>query len=113
MANLEKYKDEFSESSFFEKVTKFAKKAGCELLEKAFILYNVAKDPDTPMKAKAIIYGALGYFIVPLDAIPDVTPVVGFSDDLTALATALTMVAMSIKKVHKEEAKKRVEEFGC
>jgi len=113
MADLEKYSSEFSDSSFFDKVTNFAKKAGCGLLEKAFTLYYTAKDPDTSTKAKAIIYGALGYFIIPLDAIPDVTPVVGFSDDLTALATALTMVAMSIKKSHKEEAQEKINSFGC
>jgi uncharacterized membrane protein YkvA (DUF1232 family) len=74
---------------------------------------NGLKDPDTPMAAKGLIYGALGYFIMPLDAIPDITPIVGFSDDLTALATAITMVAMSIKDKHREEAEEKLKNLGC
>jgi uncharacterized membrane protein YkvA (DUF1232 family) len=111
--NLKEYEKEFNEDSLWEKIKNFAKKAGCEVIEKVVLLYNVAKDPDTPLKAKSLIYGALGYFIMPLDAIPDITPVVGFSDDLTALATALTLVVMSIKPEHKTDAKEKIKNFGC
>ena len=111
--DLERYEGEFNESSLWEKIKNFGKKAGCEVIGKVVLLYNVAKDPDTPLSAKGLIYGALGYFIMPLDAIPDITPVVGFSDDLTALATAITMVAMSIKDKHKEDAEEKLENLGC
>jgi len=111
--NISKFESEFSEEGLWDKIKNFAKKAGCEVIEKVILLYIVAKDPDTPAKAKALIYGALGYFIMPLDAIPDVTPFVGFSDDLGALATAITLVAMSIKPEHKEQAKEKISGFGC
>ena len=52
---------------------------------------------------KAAIYGALGYFICPVDAIPDPTPVFGYSDDISVLAPVLTLVAKYIdKEVHKQ-----------
>ncbi len=111
--NITKYESEFSEDGLWNKIKNFAKKAGCEVIEKVVLLYTVAKDPDTPAKAKALIYGSLGYFILPLDAIPDVTPFVGFTDDLGALVSALTLVAMSIKSEHKQETKEKIKSFGC
>lgn len=57
------------------------------------------------MKVKATIYGALGYFIVPFDLIPDVMPVVGFGDDLGALGLALTMACMYIDAEVKDKAR--------
>ena len=58
--------------------------------------------------AKTIIVAALGYFIAPMDAIPDVMPGVGFSDDLGALAVALAAVAMHIKPEHRQQAKEKL-----
>ena len=110
--DLEKYESEFNESSLWEKIKDFGKKAGCEVIGKVVLLYNVAKDPDTPMAAKGLIYGALGYFIMPLDAVPDITPVVGFSDDLTALVTVITMLNMSMDK-YKKDTEEKLENLGC
>jgi uncharacterized membrane protein YkvA (DUF1232 family) len=55
---------------------------GREVIEKALWLYYAAQQPNTPLWAKTAIYGALGYFISPIDAIPDITPVIGYADDL-------------------------------
>ena len=112
LEQAKKYQKEYSDESFWDKVKNFAKKAGCEVIGKVVLLYNVAKDPDTPMTAKGLIYGALGYFIMPLDAVPDITPFVGFSDDLTALVTVITMLGMSMDK-YKAEAEKKLENLGC
>ena len=90
------------------KVKKYAIEAGKEIIEKALILYYCLIDPDTPAWAKTVIIGALGYFIVPLDAIPDFTPVVGYSDDLGALAIAFAIVAAHIKSEHKEMAQEKL-----
>ena len=103
------YSKEYSDDSFWEKVRKFALKAGREVLEKALILYYCLQDPDTPARAKAVIVGALGYFIWPLDAIPDLTPVVGFVDDLGALALAIMIVAAHVKKDHKLKAEEKLQ----
>ena len=63
-------------------------------------------DADTPVWAKGIIIGALGYFISPVDAIPDIVPVVGYTDDLGALAIALAAIAAHIKDEHVAKAKR-------
>lgn len=103
--NPEEYKKNYSESGFWDKVTIYAKKAGKKVIEPALKMYYSAQDPNTPTKAKAIIYGALGYFILPIDVIPDVAPVVGYTDDLGVLVTALTTVAIHITDEHVRKAK--------
>jgi len=103
----------YSDKSFWAKVRKYAKAAGAEVLEKALWLYYAAQKPETPKWAKTIIYGTLGYFILPLDAVPDLTPVVGYVDDLGALLAAVGMVAMFIDaEVRQKAAEKLKEWFG-
>ena len=60
------------------------------------------------MKAKFVIIGALGYFIFPVDLIPDFIPVAGYTDDLTALMAALVMVAFYINEDTKKKARERL-----
>ena len=98
------FSKEYSEENFWNKVKKFAVKAGKEVVVRSLTLYFCLQDKDTPKWAKAVIVGALGYFICPLDAIPDVTPVVGFSDDFGVLAASLATVAIYIKDEHKKRA---------
>jgi uncharacterized membrane protein YkvA (DUF1232 family) len=105
------YSSEFTESSFWQKATNVAKTAGRELIEKALIMYYATIDSDTPVWAKTILVGALGYFICPIDAIPDAIPVGGYTDDLGAIVAALGMVAAHIKPEHKEAAKKKADEW--
>jgi len=100
------YSSAYSESRFRGKLARYAFSAGQTVVEKALVLFYVLRDPATPTRAKAIVIGALGYFIMPLDAIPDLLPAVGFSDDLGALAVAFTLVAMHIKPKHFERAKR-------
>ena len=109
--DLEKYKKEFSEERFWDKIKKFGKKLGCGTLKQVLILFYVFLDPDTPIQHKAVIIGALGYFILPTDLIPDLMPVLGFSDDATAIATAINTIAASIKDKHKEQAERKIKEF--
>lgn len=108
-----KYQKDFSSPSFWNKVKKTALNAGKELIEKALILYYTWEDKDTPMWAKTTIIGALGYFISPIDAVPDIVPMIGYGDDLSVIALALTAVGASIKKQHKDAAKTKTDEiFG-
>lgn len=100
-----KYSSEYSDDSFWGKVRHHAKEAGEAVLEPALKMYYALKDSDTPAWAKTTIVGALGYFISPVDAIPDLLPVVGYTDDLTVLAGALAMVAAHIKEEHTEQAR--------
>lgn len=95
----------YSDDSFWEKAKGYAKVAGENVLEPALKMYYSALDADTPAWAKAAIIGALGYFISPIDAIPDVIPVVGYADDLGVLTAALATTAAHIKDEHVRKAK--------
>ncbi len=103
--------DNYSDDDFWQKIKKFALKAGKEVIEKALWLYYAAQRPETPTWAKTIIFGALAYFILPLDAIPDVIPVAGYSDDLGALAAAIGMVSMYITAEIKEQAAQKLQQW--
>jgi uncharacterized membrane protein YkvA (DUF1232 family) len=83
----------FDAAAFWSKARRYARVAGHELIEKALWLYYATRSSRTPAWARSVIYGALAYFVLPMDAIPDLLPVVGFTDDLGALAAALVSVA--------------------
>lgn len=91
-----------------EKLARTAKKAGVKVTYAVLLLYYVATDRNTPLADKAKIYGALGYFILPLDAIPDAIPMMGYSDDLTALLWALRAVWSNITPEIRERARQRL-----
>lgn len=104
----QKYTEAYSEEKLFDKILKFAKKAGIKVIYLALLLYYTLQQPETPIKAKSVIIGALGYFIFPIDLIPDFIPVAGFSDDLTALMAAVVMVAFYINEDTKTKARERL-----
>lgn len=107
----DQFSQEYSESGFWEKVKKYAKTAGESVLEPALKMYYAAADSDSPAWARTIMIGALGYFISPIDAIPDVVPLVGYSDDLGALAAALAATAAHIKEEHASKAKETLKQW--
>lgn len=88
--------DDYSEGGFWRKVTAFGRFAGREVIEKALWLYYAAERSDTPRWAKATVYGALAYFILPVDAVPDILPVAGYSDDLAVLVVAVTTIGFYV-----------------
>lgn len=98
--NLEKYGTNYSEPSLWKKIGKFAAKAGLKVIYYALILYYSLKSDKVSKKEKALIIGALGYFILPVDLVPDLIPGVGFADDAAALLVvirSLTCVDFEIK----------------
>lgn len=99
------YARQYSETNFWEKLGAYAKVAGREVVEKALVLFFTAQSPQVPLWARTTIYGALGYFISPFDAIPDVTPLVGFADDLGVLAAALAVVLIHVTPEIEERAR--------
>lgn len=110
------YSTQYSETSFWEKVKKYAVKAGCPVIRHALVLYYCLRDEDTPAWARTVIIGVLGYFVTPIDAIPDLTPVVGYTDDLGALVAALAIVEAYIKPAHRDQADKMLKRWfakGC
>ena len=96
MTDENEYEEAFSEAGFWNKLRRYATMAGREVVEKALLLYYAMQEEKAPAWAKATIAGALGYFIVPLDAIADLTPAVGYADDLGVLALAIAAVATYI-----------------
>jgi uncharacterized membrane protein YkvA (DUF1232 family) len=74
--------------------------------------YYCALDPATPPRVRAILLGALAYFVLPLDAIPDLLAAVGFTDDVTVLVATLALVKAHIRPVHREAARRALADNG-
>ena len=89
---LQKYEQHYNDSSFLDKITKYGKLIGINALYKAVQLWFVLQKPDVPASTKAVIMGALGYLIAPLDFLPDLMPVLGYTDDFVAITFALIKV---------------------
>ena len=86
------YANKFSQSEFAEKISRIAKRAGSKLVYAALILYYTLQSDKVSKADKAIIVGALGYMISPLDVIPDAIPIAGLTDDLAVLLYVLKKV---------------------
>lgn len=95
--DFSKYTSHFSELSFREKISRVGAMLGDTILLPLFRLYYIYRDPSVPIKAKLYITGALGYFIFPLDFLPDFLPgLFGFSDDLIVVGIVLKQVEMHL-----------------
>jgi uncharacterized membrane protein YkvA (DUF1232 family) len=103
-----KYTKAYSETKLFAKIKKFAKAAGVNVIYLALLLFYTLQQSTTPKWAKSVIIGALGYFIFPLDFIPDFIPIAGFSDDWTALLAVIIAVALYIDEDTKAKAKAKL-----
>ena len=103
---LQKYEQHYNDSSFLDKVTKYGKLIGITALYKAVQLWFVLQKPDVPAGTKAVIMGALGYLIAPLDFLPDLLPVLGYTDDMVAITFALIKVQGYIDEEVERKSKK-------
>jgi uncharacterized membrane protein YkvA (DUF1232 family) len=90
---LRKYEKNFSEKSFLEKVLHVGKSIGGTVVYPTLLLYHLWKSPAVTTSQKAVVAGALGYFIFPMDLIPDFLVGFGYTDDMVALTAALTALA--------------------
>ncbi len=103
----------YSENRFWSKLKRYAKTAGTEVVEKALLLYYAMQEEKAPAWAKGTIAAALGYFIVPLDAITDLAPGIGYADDLGVLVLAIAAVSRYINDdVRAKTANKMLNWFG-
>jgi len=75
----------------------------------ALSVWFAARDPRTPAAAKGIMLGALAYFVLPVDAIPDIFAVVGFTDDAAVFAALLATLGANIKARHRDQAEDALE----
>jgi len=73
--------------------------------------YYCALDQETPRHVKLTLFGAIAYFVLPIDAIPDMLPVLGFTDDAAVLATAIKLVTDHLRPAHRAAAKVKLAEL--
>ena len=109
---VQKYGPYYSDNRFWKKVERVAKKVGATVLLPVFTLYYMLQDDKVSLQHKAYIVGALGYFILPSDLIPDgILPVIGFTDDIAVMTLVLKLVKDSITPEIKARANARVSEI--
>ena len=105
------YANKFSQSEFVEKISRIAKRAGAKLVYAALILYYTLQSDHVSKTDKAIIIGALGYMISPLDVIPDAIPIAGLTDDFAVLMYVLKKVWTDIAPSIVEQAKEKLSKW--
>lgn len=98
------YSNRFTKDGFLDKISRVAKRAGAKLVYEALILYYTLQSDQVSVKDKAIIIGALGYLISPLDVVPDAIPIVGLGDDLSVLVYVLQKVWGDVSEDVKQRA---------
>ena len=105
------YANKFSQTDFVEKISRIAKRAGAKLVYAALILYYTLQSDKISATNKAMIIGALGYMISPLDVIPDAIPIAGLTDDLAVLLYVLKKVWTDIDPDIQKKAKERLSKW--
>ena len=102
------YSNKFSKRDFVEKIARIAKGAGAKLVYAALILYYTLQSDKVSATNKAMIIGALGYLISPLDVVPDAIPIAGLADDLGVLVFVLKKVWTDIDPDIQVKARQRL-----
>ena len=105
------FANKFSPSDFVDKVARIAKRACAKLVYAALILYYTLQSDKVSKADKALIVGALGYMISPLDAVPDAIPIVGLTDDLAVLVYVLKKVWVNVEPEIKDKARARLSKW--
>ena len=105
------YADKFSAKGFVEKISRIAKRAGSKLVYASLVLFYTLQSKEVSYKDKAMIIGALGYLISPLDVLPDAIPIVGLSDDLTVLLFVINKIWVEVPEDVKNKAKDKLSDW--
>lgn len=92
---------------FWPKMVRVA--ARIPFADQALSVYYAARDPATPVAAKGMMLGALAYFVMPIDAIPDIFAGIGFTDDAAVFAALIATLGANIKRRHRDKAGETVE----
>ena len=111
LPDLQKYKEKFSQKSFIEKIQRVAKRAGVKLVYVALILYYLIESNKISVKDKAIIIGALGYLISPIDIVPDAIPIAGLGDDMAVMLYVLDKVWGQVDDEIKSKAQRKLSKW--
>lgn len=106
-----KYRKHYSDASFRDKLKHYAKFAGMKVVYPALLLQYLLKSDQVPVKAKLMLSAALGYFILPIDFIPDFAPLVGFADDLGVILLILKQMATYVTPEIKNQAREHLRKW--
>lgn len=106
-----KYRKHYSDASFWVKLKRVARLAGMKVVYPALLLQYMMKSEDVSLKTKLIISAALGYFILPIDFIPDFAPLIGFADDLGVLLLILRQMAVHITPEIRKNAREHLQKW--
>ncbi len=109
--SFDKYKDQFTENKLWNKLSKYAKDAGLKVVYTSLLLFYAYKRKETPAWAKRIVLGTLGYLIAPIDMLPDLTPIIGYTDDIGILSFGLVVIAAYVNDDVKTNARTRLEKW--
>jgi uncharacterized membrane protein YkvA (DUF1232 family) len=82
--------------------------ASVPFLEDVLTAHYCALDRNTPVHVKAVLVGAIVYFVVPDDLVPDYLPIIGYADDAAVIGMAIKMMSSHIKPEHREAARRMV-----
>ncbi len=105
------YSSYYSEASLWNKVLKYGRKAGISVIYAGLLLYYLLQKEDLPLHVKAAIIGALGYFILPVDMIPDIIAGLGYTDDLAVLLMMLKYCSKYVDEGVKGRARNKIKEL--
>ena len=103
--------ENFTEEKLWSKITNYAQKTGVKVIYSVLLMWYAYKRKDTPAWAKRIILGALAYFISPIDIVPDLTPFLGFTDDLGVLGMGLVAIAAYVNDDVRKNARERLNKW--
>jgi len=107
------YSSKYSSEKLITKLQRYARIIGVEGVRNALLLYYALQSDAISTKHKAIILGSLGYLISFLDVIPDLTPVLGYSDDFALLAAAVTALYSALNDDIRDKAEEKLKRiFG-
>lgn len=111
MSEFKKYKKHFTKERLANKINNTFGSLGQKMVYTVLLLFNAFKHDNTPSWAKNIIIGALGYFISPIDAIPDLSPFLGYTDDFGIMSFGLVTIACYINEEIRAKSEKQLRNF--
>lgn len=109
--NLSKYQRAFSEKAFWKKWQDYVNKLGTKALYTLLLLFYAYRRKETPYWAKSIVIGTIGYLLTPIDAIPDLTPILGYTDDIGILSFGLVTIACYVNADVRESARQKLSQW--
>ncbi len=111
MKDIRVFGKNYSEPKLWDKLRKVARQAGKRVVSLVLTLFYVLASGDVSVKHKSLIIGALGYFILPFDLLPDMLVGIGYADDLTALLTAYNAVKKNITPAITAQVESKLREW--